>query len=133
MTANRTQTYIDKLVDIVKSYNNANHRSIGMSPSSVNYANQSRVFKKLYPEFGQKFKIKFKYKIGQHVRVALEKVPGFTKSYRPQFSREIYVVFQRLPRSPPVYRLKTMNSQEHVLGVFYEQEIVAINDDQMNI
>lgn len=132
MTANKTQTYIEKLNEIVDSYNNSIHRSIGMSPKMVNYNNQHLVFKKLYPEFGKKLKIKFKYEIGQRVRVALEKTV-FSKGYQPQFSKEIYYVFQRLPRDPPVYRLKTVETDETVLGVFYEQEVVPINDDQINV
>ena len=42
-TKHQTSRYIDVLQDLVQSYNNTPHRSIGMAPSHVSYRNQEQV------------------------------------------------------------------------------------------
>ena len=47
-TAKSTKRYLEALPKLVKSYNLAHHRSIGMSPASVTEKNQDEVRQKLY-------------------------------------------------------------------------------------
>ena len=44
-TAENTFRYMDVLQDLVESYNNTYHRSIGMKPSQVNLRNEFQVFR----------------------------------------------------------------------------------------
>ena len=44
-----TFRYMDVLQDLVESYNNTYHRSIGMKPSQVNSRNKFQVFRRLFP------------------------------------------------------------------------------------
>jgi hypothetical protein len=43
-------TYVDALPDMVESYNRTEHRSIGISPAEVTWANQTAVAKRLHEE-----------------------------------------------------------------------------------
>ena len=44
-----TRRYLDVLDDLLHSYNNTHHRSIGMAPSEVNADNEDVVRARLYP------------------------------------------------------------------------------------
>ena len=46
----------------------------------------------------------------------------FEKGYLPNWSEEIFTVFKRLPRNPPVYKLKEYDGDE-LEGTFYKQEL----------
>ena len=73
--------------------------------------------------------ITFKFKIGDKVRISKSK-SIFEKGYTPNFTREIFYIHERLPRIPPVYRIKDY-SDEVIKGVFYEeqlQKILKVND-----
>ena len=52
----------------------------------------------------------------------------FEKGYTPNWSIEIFIVSERVPRNPPVYRLKDQQD-EPVEGVFYEQEIQKVKKE----
>ena len=52
-TRHQTWRYIDILPDLVRSYNNARHRMIGMAPSHVNAKNQEKVWQRLYGHDGK--------------------------------------------------------------------------------
>ena len=52
-TKHQTWRYIDILQDLVQSYNNTRHSSIGMAPSQVSYKNQEKVWQRLYGHDGK--------------------------------------------------------------------------------
>ena len=52
-TKHQTWRYIDVLQDLVRSYNNTPHRSIGMTPLRVNAKNQEKVWQRLYSHDGK--------------------------------------------------------------------------------
>ena len=52
-------TYADVLPELVESYNGTVHRSIGMPPSEVTWANKTTVSKRLYGRKGPKTSSKF--------------------------------------------------------------------------
>ena len=67
-THSKSFRYVDVLQDLVYSYNHTYHRSIGMEPAMVSPKNEQRVRRKLFhlqPE-----KIKWKFKLGQQVRIS---------------------------------------------------------------
>ena len=49
----QTWRYIDVLPDLVRTYNDTRHRSIGMAPSQVNVRNQEKVWQRLYGHDGE--------------------------------------------------------------------------------
>ena len=65
--------YIDVLQDIVDSYNNTYHRSIGRAPATVSLLNVGQVRRKLYGKIARSKPKRFKFKMGDHVRLSLRK------------------------------------------------------------
>jgi hypothetical protein len=117
--------YTDVLAKIVSSYNKSKHRSIGMAPKDVSKENEAQVHKKLYPAKDRK-PIKFKFSVGDTVRIAREK-PVFGKGYHQQWSDEIFTIAQRNVTDPPTYKLKDYNEQI-IVGSFYEPELQLVTD-----
>ena len=135
MTDHATYKYVDVLQKLVETYNNSYHRSIGMAPSQVSDQNARNVFTHMYGDplhsdinndIKKKKKHKrYKFKVGDHVRVAVNKGP-FEKGYTQTYSSEIYIVAERLKHIEPVqYRLKSLND-EMVKGKFYPQELIPV-------
>lgn len=126
-TYKNTWKYIDVLPDLMKFYNNSYHRSIRMKPSQVTKKNKDVVWDTLY---GQTFSTplsRFSFKIGDKVRVSKAK-KTFEKGYTPNWSREIFTITERLPRRPPVYRIKDYDG-EVLQGIFYEQELQKVQKE----
>ena len=46
----------------------------------------------------------------------------FEKGYLPNWSEEIFTISKRLPRNPPVYKVKEYDGDE-LEGTFYKQEL----------
>ena len=72
-TAINSLRYIDVLQDLVDSYNNTFHRSIGHAPATVSLLNVGTVRRKLYGERNSTAPKKFKFRLGDHVRLSLRK------------------------------------------------------------
>lgn len=125
-TFKNTWRYIDVLPDLLESYNNSFHRSIQMKPVEVNKKNESLVWHTLY---GKNFiqPIRYKFRVGDQVRISKAK-KLFDKGYLPNWTTEIFVVSESLPRRPPVYRLKDLQG-EVLGGIFYEEELQGIQKD----
>lgn len=121
-TQRQTFKYLKILPVIVKNLNGSYNRTIKMSPEDVNEANELQVWKRVYGTIFRGKPGKFKFKVGDKVRVAKAK-EAFEKGYRPNFSREVFAVSERLARQPPVYRINDANG-ETIIGVFYENELV---------
>ena len=123
-----TRRYLDVLDDLVYSYNNTHHRSIGMAPHEVNKDNEYIVRARLYPLKPKSFK--WKYSVGNSVRIAMQRQP-FRKGYLSQWSEEIFEIATRLPTIPVTYVLRDL-AGETIKGRFYEPEIqnVLKSDDE---
>ena len=67
--------------------------------------NEREVWHTLYGEPDKKGPPKYKFEIGDQVRISKMK-RTFEKGYLPNFSKEIFTVSQQIPRDPPVYKLK---------------------------
>ena len=61
------------LQDLVYSYNNTCHRSIGRAPTNVSLLNVGTVRRKLYGKITSTATKKFKFDVGDHVRLSLRK------------------------------------------------------------
>ena len=72
-TAVNSLRYIDVLQDLVDSYNNTYHRSIGRAPATVSLFNVRTVRRKLYGGITSTVAKKFKFHVGDHVTISLHK------------------------------------------------------------
>ena len=126
-TYKNTWKYIDKLPSFLKSYNNSYHRSIRMKPSQVTKKNDGVVWDTLYGKSISEPIGRFVFNIGDKVRISKVK-RTFEKGYTPNWSREIFTIAERLPRRPPVYRVKDYDG-EVLQGVFYEQELQKVQKE----
>ena len=127
-TKYQTVRYIDALQDFVQSYNNTYHRSIGMTPSQVNAANQEEVWQRLYGHDGKGVP---KFKVDDRVRISKAK-RRFEKGYMANWSEELFTIREVHASDPPVYRL--VDDLGEVLdGTFYEPELqkVLVSKDKL--
>ena len=120
-TENRTKVWVDVLPNLVRSYNNTIHRTIGKRPSDVNEENKDEVWTRIYGYPLSSFP-NSKFKIGDHVRVEI-KHQTFEKGYEPNFDNEVYVVTAVFRGDPNMYSLKDPEDGEDILGRYYEQEL----------
>ena len=121
-TKHQTWRYIDVLQDLVRSYNNTPHRSIGMAPLRVNARNQEKVWQRLY---GHDVKGVPKLCVSDRVRVSKYK-GTFEKGYETNWSEKIFTIHEVHPSDPPVYRL--LDDLGEVLdGTFYELELQNVS------
>ena len=123
-TFKNTWRYIDVLQDLVDSYNATFHRSIGMPPNEVSADSESLVRSRLYPPKSDIGKRRWRYEVGDTVRITRYKSP-FAKGYTDNWARELYKVTSRLPTVPPTYALEDM-SGESIKGKFYEPELQKV-------
>jgi transposase InsO family protein len=115
--------YIDILKDLMTSYNNSRHRSIGMAPNQVDIRNQAQVKEKLYGNINISSR-KYMFSVGDTVRISKQKMV-FDKGYLPNWTEELFTISERIPRFPPVYRIKDHDG-EVLEGTFYEQELQKV-------
>jgi len=123
-----TRRYLDVLDDLLHSYNNTHHRSIGMAPSEVNADNEDVVRARLYPMKPKTYR--WKYAVGDRVRIDMQRHP-FREGYLGDWSEEIFEISTRLPTVPVTYELRDLLG-ESIKGRFYEPEIQRVlkSDDE---
>lgn len=139
---NRTYRYIDILQDLVTSYNQRPHRSLGeRAPATVdkNNADEIRLISYLATRkksmkniqikksinVKKKKKPIFRYKIGDDVRISQLKHP-FQRDYQQKWTEEYFKVTQRYKRDGiPVYKVKDL-TEEPIEGTFYESELQKV-------
>jgi hypothetical protein len=118
-TAQNTYRWKDVLPDLLKTYNSRYHRSIKRSPNSVNYNNESDVYRDLYkkrPKFGKKLNV------GDFVRIS-RKRHVFQKGYLPNFTEEVFKISKVISNHAPYrYELEDF-SGEQIKGRFAPEEL----------
>ncbi len=73
-------------------------------------------------------KRKFKFDIGDYVRISYLKEP-FRRAYQQQYTTEIFKVKRRyLKQGIPVYKLTDWNDEE-IKGIFYGPELNRVDKD----
>ena len=118
--------YIDVLQDIVDSYNSTYHRSIGRAPATVSLLNVGQVSRKLYGKTERSKPKRFKFKVGDHVRLSLCN-QLFKKGYKMDWTEEIFQIVNWLPRTPVVHKVHDL-LERPIEGVFYEKELQKVKD-----
>jgi len=123
-----TRRYVDVLDDLISSYNNTYHRSIGMAPAEVDGDNEALVRARLYPPKPKSYR--WKFDVGDRVRISMRRQP-FHKGYLGDWSEEIFEISSRLPTTPVTYELRDM-SGEPIKGRFYDAEVQKVlkSDDE---
>ena len=64
------------------------------------------------------------FKIGDRVRISKYDLP-FRKSYKPQFTRDVFGIVATATRTPPTYTIKD-EQDEIIRGVFYQKELIKL-------
>ena len=122
--------YTHALNDIVETYNNTKHSSIKTAPNNVTKKNRNKIWRIQFPPTTFTSKKKFRFKIGDFVRLSkLQHI--FAKKYLPTFTKEIFIIADRLKTSPPTYRVMDMND-ELIKGSFYENEMTRVKIHEEN-
>ena len=124
-TQQQTRRYTNVLQQLINACNERYSNPIKMRPSEVTLENEWEVWQRLYGNDKMKVTPKFKYKLGDRVRIAIPP-KGFHKGYYARFSDTVHVITERLPRRPPVYRVREENKQEPLKRIFYHEELVKI-------
>ena len=140
-----TYTYIDVLPEIVRSYNNTFHSSIDMTPASVTdqntqqlwdyqYVTQNtkdldKLFVSAYNSSLSRSKKKYKFSIGDKVRISYRRAKVFHRAYDQQFSSEIFTITDRkLSDGIFLYYLRDY-SGEPIKGAFYTNQLTPVTFD----
>lgn len=116
-----TLHYLKALPDLVASYNNRKHRTIGIAPNKVNRKNEKEIWDKQYKDYLEQRKKRFRYKINDTVRITSYK-KTFQKGYERGWTEEKFKIVDRLDTLPPTYKLSDLKN-EVLEGTFYEQEL----------
>lgn len=124
-TAYHTQNFISILDDLLRSYNNSMHRTIGMTPSEASNLTSSTDMAKLYNKIYSKVDTlkytKKLFKLGDLVRISKYK-NVFEKGYTPNYTTEVFKVRKVYTGKPNLYGLE---DKDGVLieGRFYAEEM----------
>jgi hypothetical protein len=121
LTHRNTNNYLPLLQDLIKGYNSAVHRSIGMAPIMVDQETEDKVRQKLQSGHKVTSKPLHSFEVGTHVRIAKERT-AFQKGYTPGWTEEIFKIISKHETKPPMYKIEDA-SGEVIAGHFYHQEL----------
>jgi hypothetical protein len=107
---------------MVASNNHTIHRTIGIPPAEVTWANQTTVSKRLYGGKGPRISCTFSS--GYRVRLSKAK-RTFKKGYLPNWTEELFTVVKCIETRPPVYLVKDDHG-EILEGTFYAEELQKV-------
>ena len=124
-TANNTKKWIDVLPDLIYNYNNSFHSSIKITPTEASLKkNEKQVKENLYPTKEKLQKPVFK--IGDKVRI-YAKTGDFKKGYKPNFTKEIFMINKINLTKPPTYEIEDLNGED-ITGKFYKEELSLVGN-----
>jgi hypothetical protein len=130
-TLTNKKVYHCYIPQLLNNYNNSYHRSIKNKPSNITHANESKTFEILNgfkrERGGPDDYIEFKYNKGDYVRVVLKK-KTFDKAYTKNWTDEIYIISEKIPRNPPVYKIKSLYNEE-ITKSFYQQQLQLVSPE----
>ena len=126
-TENNNTIFYNILDELVNNYNNKYHSTIKMTPIEGSKKINEKKIKNIY-NF-EKTKKPGKFKIGDRVRISLEK-NIFEKGYETNWTQEIFIIYDIKYSNVPYYYLKDLNN-EKLDGTFYEQELQKTKQDDL--
>ena len=108
VTASNTSRYIDVLQKLIQEYNTRYHSSIKMTPfQASDLENREQVLRNLYSDIKSMKRRKPQFKVGDRVRIYRYK-RTFKKGYKPNWTKEIYVVDEVNKTIPITYKIKDL-------------------------
>jgi len=129
LTANGTQKWLNILPDIVYQYNNTIHSAIGMTPASVRRRHEKHLImlqlKKKSKQSPSRTVYRPKFAIGDVVRISKFR-QVFDKSFRLNWSPELFIIHGVFPTQPPTYVIRDLNN-EIIQGRFYSEQLMKTN------
>ena len=126
-TENNNTIFYNILDELVNNYNNKYHSTIKMTPIEGSKKINEKKIKNIY-NF-EKTKKLGKFKIGDRVRISLEK-NIFEKGYETNWTQEIFVIYDIKYSNVPYYYLKDLNN-EKLQGSFYQEELQKTKQDDL--
>jgi hypothetical protein len=136
-TAKGTTKYIDVLQTLVDSYNNSVHRTLKMSPISVDERNTAQVFKNIYGVSSPREYIMLKNKIpklsvGDKVRKKYE-LTHMDKGYYPNWTDELYTITKAIKGvTKPMYNIQSYD-RTVLPQKLYPEEIQKVKENLYRI
>ena len=130
LTEANTNRFIDKLQDLISSYNSTYHRSIQMKPADVNHDNELELYRKqkMREEGHIDHEIRYAFEVGDMVRISHLSKP-FMRSFDQQHTPEVFTVAKRYKRQGfPIYELKDC-AENLITGRFYGEELTKVRKD----
>ena len=138
MTSKGTDRYIEVLPKLLNSYNNTVHSRLGITPKNAEKPENALLVRDMLNRhylsfFKRKSSPKFKFKLGDTVRVSKIKHP-FMRSYKHQSNEELFKIVEVRKNMPiPMYILKSWESLDVIKGAFYESELTRVDLEAWNI
>ena len=112
--------YIHKLPQSITTLNSRRNSSIDMRPNTVKNCDFMSI---LYSKRLREFK-KPTFEIGDRVLISKYDLPS-CKSYKPQFTREVFEIVAIATKKPPTYTVKDEQG-EVIQGKFHQKELIEV-------
>ncbi len=123
-TATNTRRFIDVLPNLLHSYNQSYHRTIGMRPADVRTKHEAQLWLKMY---GQQVP-ETRKPMAEKTLVRMSKTKGdFEKGYAPNWTEEQFHVSSVAPTPRMVYKVKDL-AGEPIEGCFYQEELQNVDN-----
>jgi hypothetical protein len=119
--------WIEVINRIVDNINKSVNRTIGVKPNSVTYENAQDLYERVFKADEDEKDIKPTFKLNDIVRISKAK-STFDKGYYPNFTDELFKISKVNNTNPPSYRIDDLENN-HLKGIFYEQELVLTTKD----
>ena len=122
-TRRDSNVWIDKIDEIVDSYNNSYHRTIKMEPANVTDVHINKIRKLLNPS--EQIENNSRFKVGDKVRITSAR-KTFQKEYEKGWTDEKFLIKAIKYGSPITYLLVDLLG-ESLLGSFYAEELQYVD------
>jgi hypothetical protein len=99
-----------------------------MRPMDVKKENQEQEREVMYGN-GTRETIKSNFKVGDSVRISKRK-GIFEKGYTPNWTQQVFKIEKRLPRIPPIYKIKDLLNETQK-GIFYEKQLQFVSKEEI--
>ena len=111
-----TYRCVDVLDDMIYSYNNTFHRTIGQTPFSIKKENVDNIRIRVYGDSSVRSRVNLK--VGDKVRISKTR-QVFDKGYLLNWTKEIFTVSEVISTSPSTYNIVDYEGEEFT-GSFYD-------------